>query len=639
MAVKLKPYPVSDSPIDQDLLGYEPYAHAMAQLISSPNLETPFTVGIFGPWGTGKTTFMYLLNRNVKNACTVFFQPWQFEKKEEVWKALIYTVLQRLEELDRNQRSEAERQNVRLMKLFKGVGKLALSSTISALTQNRADIDTLISFYSESERDNAKFINTFRKEFEDLKNEILGTAKGESARLTVFVDDLDRCTPENCIMVLEAIKLFFDFKGCVFVIGIDREVVQKGIEIKYDDRLKVRGVDYLEKMIQLPFTLPPVPKDTFRNFVKIITDPFGFDQVSKELITQASEENPRRVKRLCNCLFMVSHVAQELIKNSKTSRSLAKKGIDEGKLALLLILQVRFPLAYGWLTSHPYTFEKLSKEWNTRRSELVALMTDSYGKNLSEQVANEFFTFLQTAYHDETIGVKDFDSSEELGDYLRITGVVETSERPLGKPTRNVLDDKLGILEAPESEMDKTSGDERKRLDAGSSEEIQFIEAKAIDIVKEWQTLQNAGLLTLWRKNPRPLADQLRDLIHTAGRIISVLRRATPREHITRWRIEELLSQLDKINNVRAFHLLRSTGRSLMFSCLAASVPIVFLVGYFYTRLVYAGEIPFITSLDVIFVSGLLHPLVWVLEILLLAVAVRGWQFILLGKRIKLEHF
>ena len=53
-----------------------------------------------------------------------------------------------------------------------------------------------------------------------------------------FVDDLDRCAPENCIMVLEAMKLFFDLEGCVFVLGIDREVVQKGIEHKYEKRSK-----------------------------------------------------------------------------------------------------------------------------------------------------------------------------------------------------------------------------------------------------------------------------------------------------------------------------------------------------------------------------------------------------------------
>ena len=52
-------------------------------------------------------------------------------------------------------------------------------------------------------------------------------------RLVVFIDDLDRCMPEKAIEVLEAIKLFLDVQGCIFVLGLDQEVIARGIELKY----------------------------------------------------------------------------------------------------------------------------------------------------------------------------------------------------------------------------------------------------------------------------------------------------------------------------------------------------------------------------------------------------------------------
>ena len=55
----------------------------------------------------------------------------------------------------------------------------------------------------------------------------------KEARLIVFVDDLDRCLPEKAIEVLEAIKLFLEVPGVVFVLGMDREVVERGIEARY----------------------------------------------------------------------------------------------------------------------------------------------------------------------------------------------------------------------------------------------------------------------------------------------------------------------------------------------------------------------------------------------------------------------
>ncbi len=53
------------------------------------------------------------------------------------------------------------------------------------------------------------------------------------SRLVVFVDDLDRCLPEKAIEVLEAIKLFLDAEGCVFILGLDQDVISRGIEMKY----------------------------------------------------------------------------------------------------------------------------------------------------------------------------------------------------------------------------------------------------------------------------------------------------------------------------------------------------------------------------------------------------------------------
>jgi KAP family P-loop domain len=75
---------------------------------------------------------------------------------------------------------------------------------------------------------------TSLEQFQDLFKKLLGRFRiGEERRLFVFVDDLDRCLPEDAVAALEAIKLFLDIKGCVFVLGMDREVVEQGIRVRY----------------------------------------------------------------------------------------------------------------------------------------------------------------------------------------------------------------------------------------------------------------------------------------------------------------------------------------------------------------------------------------------------------------------
>jgi hypothetical protein len=611
MQVDNRLFPISDSPVEHDLLGYEPYAKVMAELLSNPGLETPFTVGIFGPWGTGKTTFMYLMSRHLEDTFTIFFRPWQFEQKEEVWKALIYSVLQRLEDHSRKNSSEAERQNERMMKLLKGVGRLALNATISTLTNDRTDFDTLVSFYSENERDNARFINTFRKEFEDLKDEILGTTDTKSARLTIFVDDLDRCTPENCIMVLEAIKLFFDFTGCVFVLGIDGDIVQKGIEIKYDERLKVRGVDYLEKMIQLPFTLPPVPPETFSNYVKIISEPLGINNDSLEMIAQASDENPRRVKRLCNCLYMVSHVAQEMV--MKGEATFSEKGIDESKLALLLILQVRFPVAYRWLASRPTTFTQMLDDEDSYRSKLASFMTDYYEEALGLKVMNSFFMFLNSLFpksdglkDDTSPRVGDFTDPEEMDDYLRITGTVEMSTKPPVKQTREIIDDHIGS-----GDEESTTPKPRPRPPIGTGEAtFQDLQDEAEHLENRWNGLRGLGTNRLMFMSPNNLADDLQDICESASSISRIVENSP----FSNYQRTMLLDRLGKIDFERGYNFLRAIGTNIVIGTVLFPIVVAFIFSAVETMDIYVKS-------DITFLS------MGVISVSCLAGFIRGWQF------------
>jgi hypothetical protein len=67
------------------------------------------------------------------------------------------------------------------------------------------------------------------EQFEKSFEEALGMALGRGGRLVVFVDDLDRCLPEKAVEILEAIKLLLNVPQTIFVLGMDREIVRRGI--------------------------------------------------------------------------------------------------------------------------------------------------------------------------------------------------------------------------------------------------------------------------------------------------------------------------------------------------------------------------------------------------------------------------
>ncbi len=91
---------------DDDLLGIAPYARTLAEFVRG--VQPPFTIGIYGEWGAGKSTFVnflehYLTHEPGANAAPgapgVLFVPftaWPFKSADELWRALVLTIARRL---------------------------------------------------------------------------------------------------------------------------------------------------------------------------------------------------------------------------------------------------------------------------------------------------------------------------------------------------------------------------------------------------------------------------------------------------------------------------------------------------------------------------------------------------------------
>jgi hypothetical protein len=118
----------------------------------------------------------------------------------------------------------------------------------------------------------------YHASFRALSDAFESFAGGDSGRrIVVFVDDLDRCLPERALDVLESMKLFFDLDGFVFVVGLDREIVQEVVETKYRRRetadggtggVRFSGEEYVKKIFQLPIPLAPVPLAELHTFLE-----------------------------------------------------------------------------------------------------------------------------------------------------------------------------------------------------------------------------------------------------------------------------------------------------------------------------------------------------------------------------------
>lgn len=90
-------------------------------------------------------------------------------------------------------------------------------------------------------------------EFRDALTELTSPEEGESRKLVLIVDELDRCRPDYALQVLEVVKHFFDVPGVFFVLGYERDTMEAAIKARYGE---VNAGMYLDKFIHLSLGLP-----------------------------------------------------------------------------------------------------------------------------------------------------------------------------------------------------------------------------------------------------------------------------------------------------------------------------------------------------------------------------------------------
>lgn len=97
----------ADNETNEDLLGYQVHADLLKEVVLDSTM-LPITIGIFGDWGSGKSSLMLLMKEGIdqwmkeeankkEKVAQIQFNSWQFENYEDTKLTLIETVLTAIE--------------------------------------------------------------------------------------------------------------------------------------------------------------------------------------------------------------------------------------------------------------------------------------------------------------------------------------------------------------------------------------------------------------------------------------------------------------------------------------------------------------------------------------------------------------
>lgn len=285
----------SDNETTQDLLGYQVHADLLRKIILNDAM-LPISIGVFGNWGSGKSSLMLLLQQSLHEweeshqnehsiILQVYFNSWQFESYDSTKLTMIESILEALDKDINTRKNVFERADDLLARInFLKVGIFILKKAYDNLTPSwlkkwlpkKDDIDKITGkdkynnlLEDVTKGNTSKFIATFRELFEDLVEDMRYKA------VIVYVDDLDRCDPKRIIGCLEAVKLFVNVKKTAFVIGADERIIEYAISQHYPIQMKKEDIsspfsDYLEKLIQLPYKLPRLSDNEQETYITLL---------------------------------------------------------------------------------------------------------------------------------------------------------------------------------------------------------------------------------------------------------------------------------------------------------------------------------------------------------------------------------
>ena len=305
---------VYDSPLEnigEDRFKRGPIVEVIVDSINHEvkNNHDCLVYGIYGKWGEGKTTFMNFLRGalesqgKIDGINLVSFNPWLVNNDEALLREFFKSIM--------NDPDESIRQ------AFKKYGSLAIFASKTIINAAAPGIGSAL----------AKGIKWAQKALEDSEDTLAGlkTKASEAIvnsgrHLVVMIDDVDRLDKDELHAVLRLIRQVADFKNSIYIVAMDVDMVAKSIGAYYGKGGAQDGREFLDKIIQVPITLPLIPKCDMLRFVTEDISAVLQSYMNKEEeigeIAKAVEPfigTYRNLKRYCNQLsFVLPHLKDEV---------------------------------------------------------------------------------------------------------------------------------------------------------------------------------------------------------------------------------------------------------------------------------------------------------------------------------------
>lgn len=341
----------SDSPISEqrdDQFQRYGFSKRIADTIKTRKNKESIVFGLFGAWGEGKTSILNFIEEELKTddeIITIKLNPWRYSDEDSLLRNYFDKIAQALGK-------KMEKWNDKIGGFITKYGSLTSFFGVDISTVGQAFSDADIEKYKER-------INDFLSE--------------SNSKIVVFVDDIDRLDKQEIYSLFRLVKLTADFSNTTYILSFDESMVAAAIGERFGAGDKKSGASFLEKIIQVPLTIPKAQPDALKRFcLKLINN-----AIDSAEITVEKKEGERFIYQFTTSILPKLTTPRLAVRYGNTlsfSLPLLNGEVNIVDLMLIEAVKIFYPEHYAFIKHHPEYFVGSPKDFflgSDRNSETV----------------------------------------------------------------------------------------------------------------------------------------------------------------------------------------------------------------------------------------------------------------------------
>ncbi len=377
----------------QDFLKTSSYSKALREVINNAPSDVAFTIGLFGEWGSGKSSIVktveeeFIKTRKIK---FVVYDAWKYSNDSfrrmfllKLQQDLGFERTEKFESFYRNKTSDVavdrrvDWKYIVFTALILLIG-IALVNIIPDTTgETKVTLALVITFFGILVNILGRAFSDYKvtvqepmifapEQFEECFNEMIPKVfesnsvidkiakwiSGQSYvsgldKLVIVIDNIDRCPKDKAYEMITNIKSFLSTqKKVIFLIPVDDEALKRHI-IKEENNDSKEAEEFLRKFFSVTIRIKPFKRFDLYDFTNNINkdhnlnfNPTTIDIVSKEYAT-----NPRRIIQFFNDLMSE-------LKIFELNHDKAFATAHESLICKMLIIRQEWPEYYKMISKN-----------------------------------------------------------------------------------------------------------------------------------------------------------------------------------------------------------------------------------------------------------------------------------------------